>query len=60
MVSGCKYLVQWTAQYKRDVKRAKRRHYDIAELEAVIKKLANAEPLEERYCDHALGGKWNV
>lgn len=58
MVSGYKYLVQWTAQYKRDVKRAKRRHYDIAELEAVIKKLANAEPLEERYCDHALEGKW--
>ena len=24
------------------------------------KKLANTEPLEERYCDHALEGKWNV
>lgn len=37
MVSEYKYLVRWTAQYKKDVKLAKRRHYDIAELEAVIK-----------------------
>ncbi|MDE7292547.1 MAG: type II toxin-antitoxin system YafQ family toxin [Treponemataceae bacterium] len=49
MVSEYKYLVRWTAQYKKDVKLAKRRQYDMAELEAVIKKLANAEPLEERY-----------
>lgn len=58
MVSEYKYLVRWTAQYKKDVKLAKRRHYDMAELEAVIKKLARAEPLEERYRDHALEGKW--
>lgn len=58
MVIEDKYSVRWTSQYKKDIKLAKRRHYDITELETVIRKLAKAEPLEERYCDHALEGKW--
>ena len=43
------YQVQWTKQYKKDVKLAKRRNYKMEELYAVIKKLANDEPLDERY-----------
>ena len=45
------YTIQWTSQYKKDVKRAKKRNYNMDELYSVISKLANDEPLEERYRD---------
>ena len=50
------YQVQWTNQYKKDVKLAKKRNYKMEDLYAVIKKLANNEALEERYRDHSLEG----
>lgn len=43
-----------TNQYKKDIKLAKKRHYNIEELEKVVFKLANDIPLEEKYHDHAL------
>lgn len=52
------YLIQWTNQYKRDIKLAKKRNYNLAELQDVVKKLAMGLPLEEKYKDHALEGKW--
>lgn len=52
------YEIQWTSQYKKDVKKAKKRNYPMQELYDVILKLANGEPLEERFCDHKLEGKW--
>ena len=52
------YEVQWTNQYKRDVKLAKKRNYKMEELYEVITKLANDEPLDKRYRDHALEGSW--
>ena len=51
------YKIQWTSQYKKDLKRAKKRNYDMAELYSVVSKLVNDEPLEERLHDHALNGK---
>ncbi len=53
-----KYQIKWTNQYKKDIKLAKKRHYKIEELEQVVFMLASAQPLEERYCDHALEGNW--
>ena len=53
-----KYEVQWTNQYKKDVKLAKKRNYRMEDLYEVIEKLANDELLEERYHDHALEGNW--
>lgn len=53
-----KYQIRWTNQYKKDIKLAKKRHYKIEELEQVVFMLASAQPLEERYCDHALEGNW--
>ena len=53
------YTIQWTSQYKKDVKRAKKRNYNMDELYSVISKLANDEPLEERYRDHSLDGNWS-
>ncbi|WP_407448042.1 type II toxin-antitoxin system YafQ family toxin [Fibrobacter sp.] len=52
------YKIQWTSQYKKDLKRAKKRNYDMAELYSVVSKLANDEPLGEQLHDHALSGKW--
>lgn len=53
-----KYQIKWTNQYKKDIKLAKKRHYQIEELEQVVFMLASAQPLEEKYCDHALEGNW--
>ncbi len=58
MVNGGHYEIQWTSKYKKDVKLAKRRNYPMNELYSVVSKLANAEPLEEKYYDHALEGNW--
>ena len=52
------YQIQWTSQYKKDIKRAKKRNYDMEELYSIVSKLANDEPLEEQLHDHALSGKW--
>lgn len=52
------YQVQWTKQYKKDVKLAKKRNYKMDELYSVVEKLANDEILEERYHDHSLEGNW--
>ena len=52
------YQVQWTKQYKKDVKLAKKRNYKMDELYSVVEKLANDEILEERYNDHNLEGNW--
>ena len=52
------YKIQWTNQYKKDVKLAKKRNYKMEELYSVVSKLANDEPIEEKYHDHALEGNW--
>ena len=53
-----KYHIRWTNQYKKDVKLAKKRNYNISELLDVVKKLSFGLPLEEKYKDHALEGNW--
>ena len=53
-----KYKIKWTSRYKKDIKLAKKRNYNIEELEQVVFKLANGQLLEEKYCDHALEGNW--
>ena len=52
------YQIRWTNQYKKDVKLAKKRNYNISELVEVVKKLSFGLPLEEKYKDHALEGNW--
>ena len=53
-----KYTTNYTTSMKKDLKRAQKRGYDMQEIANVIEKLANDEPLEERYHDHALEGNW--
>lgn len=50
--------IRQATKFRRDVKRLKRQGVDLAPLQAVIVILAAAEPLGERYRDHALIGNW--
>ena len=54
-----KYEIKTTTQFKKDFKLAKRRNRNMNLLKEIIDKLANGEPLEEKFRDHALTGNWN-
>ena len=53
-----KYEIKPSNQFKKDVKLAQKRGYDLGLLTAVIKTLANGETLDEKYRDHQLSGKF--
>lgn len=53
-----KYKVKFTNQFKKDLKLAKKQGKDIERLYAVIEKLADEEPLEQKYRDHDLSGNF--
>ena len=48
-----------TSQFKKDFKRLKKRSKDLGKLKDVVSVIAKSEVLEERHCDHSLGGKWS-
>ncbi len=52
------YKVRPTSRFQRDLKRAKRRGYDISLLTGIIKKLAAGEPLPAKNRDHDLSGDY--
>ena len=47
-----------TSQFKKDIKRLKKRGRDLEKLGDVVRLLASDKPLEEKHRDHALIGKW--
>ena len=47
-----------TSQFKKDIKRLKKRGKNLEKLGAVVRLLAADEPLEEKHRDHALIGRW--
>ena len=47
-----------TSQFKKDIKRLKKRGKDLEKLGDVVRLLAADEPLEEKHRDHALIGRW--
>jgi mRNA interferase YafQ len=47
-----------TSQFKKDIRRLKKRAKDLEKLGDVVRLLAADEPLEEKHRDHALIGKW--
>lgn len=57
-MSGLKYIVKPTSQFKRDYKRAMKRGLNIKLLESVVAALARGEALPEKNRDHALSGDW--
>lgn len=50
--------IVWTAQFKRDYKKAVKRHMDIALLDDIVRALARGDTLLEKHKDHALTGRW--
>ena len=47
-----------TSQFKRDIKRLKKRGKDLNKLSAVVRVLSVEGTLDPRYRDHALTGDW--
>lgn len=54
-----KYTVKWSGRFKKSYKLAKKRGLDVSLLQEVISNLANGIPLEKKYEDHPLSGKYN-
>lgn len=52
------YKVRPTSKFQKDLKRAKKRGYDIDLLTSIIKKLAADEPLPTKNKDHGLSGNY--
>ena len=48
----------YSTQFKKDYKRIKKRDKDIQKLKIIIDLLTTGQPLEEKYRDHQLSGKW--
>ncbi len=53
-----KYTIRPTSRFQKDLKRIAKRGYNTELLTAVIKKLANGEPLAQKHRDHALTGDY--
>ena len=53
-----RYEVKFTSQFKKDLKLAKRQNRDIDKLMTVVNKLAEGKPLDAKYHDHGLSGKY--
>jgi mRNA interferase YafQ len=48
----------YTSQFKKDFKKIKSRGKDISQLESIINKILNKEPLDIKFRDHKLSGRW--
>ncbi|MDQ6913305.1 MAG: type II toxin-antitoxin system YafQ family toxin [Verrucomicrobiota bacterium] len=47
-----------TAQFKKDIKRQRRRGKEIDKIKVVIERLLTGKPLPPNYKDHPLTGNW--
>lgn len=52
------YNIRPTTEFQKDLKRVKKRGFDISLLTDIIKKLAAGEPLPEKNRDHQLSGDY--
>ena len=52
--------VEYTTQFKRDLKLAKKRKNNIASLQKIMKHIEHEEPLSARFRDHPLTGNWRA
>ena len=53
-----KYGIVITSMFKKDLKSAKKRGYDLSLLNSVVDTLATGQPLAEKYKDHILIGNY--
>lgn len=49
---------KYSKQFKKDQKRYQHQRSFMATLQEVIKSLLQQHPLQEKFCDHPLGGNW--
>lgn len=54
-----KYKIVQTGRFKKDLKLARKRGYNLALLAAVVDTLASGNPLPEYYKDHNLSGNYS-
>ena len=52
------YTILYSNKFKKDIKRALKREYDLSLLEKVIDLLQQGEQLPEQYKQHKLSGKY--
>lgn len=50
--------IAWTASFKKDYRRAVKRHMSVELLDDIVRKLSRNETLPEKHRDHALTGQW--
>jgi len=50
--------IRRTSQFKKDMKRMKRRGKDLGNLKGVLEKIARGQEIEPRYRDHVLIGQY--
>ena len=53
------YTIHFTATFKKDYKRAKKRGLDLLRLKSVIEMLAAGKDLDPKLRDHSLSGNWS-
>ena len=53
-----KYKIDFTSAFSKDLKKIKKRGYNIDLLESVVDKLQTGEQLEPKYKDYLLTGNW--
>ena len=53
------YNIRTSTRFEKDLKRAKKRGYDMVLLTAVIRILASGQALPEQYKDHSLAGNYS-
>ena len=53
-----KYEIVQTGRFKRDLKTARKRGYDLSLLGRVVDSLSAGDPLPPKHCDHALTGDY--
>ena len=53
-----KYQLDYTTAFTRDLKRIKKRGYDLGKLNTVVNAIQAGEQLDTKYRDHALTGNW--
>jgi len=51
-------IIRRTSQFKKDVRRMKKRGKDMGKLKEVLEKIISGQALEPRYRDHALVGQY--
>ena len=54
-----KYTIHPMSQFKKDLKLAQKRGYDLSLINNIIKDLSEDKILEEKYKDHDLHGTWS-